>query len=915
MKNGQLWLFKPLKEEITISGSTFLGYPRDVVLDIDGIINIEDNLNDAPSNMKVRAITSATYRENFEVNTVIYHQDTDTWWVIKTDTSTYLQTGEYEHELELEELLEYYSYRHLPNCAFAPNTYTLEQMLERLFYIGKVPDISLEFPNFLDKDKQMPFLSFENYTIANALKNIGRVIDGIPRIYIDVQTSGSQVYYREQDIELTFLNRAGLDAPIKDVLNDQFPTQYERNLATKDQYLTRSISNIQNAKSTNLVVAPQIGGFPNVVPGDVVFNSDNRLLSRVFAPSKIDEIVGMNVLIPVTLQYTIKSSGATTPYFYGYFFELAPLISAINDISSTFLTSAEKTEAIGNLPSPTGFYSLGSTRFQDVIDKNYNPDTADNGRANMFFKKMNHANKQQFDAITDTDEKDRTAHFLPNTNEIIMPLSLRNGIDGLSDHNDKYVLLDKTTFTLTLDTNAPVANEFVLVQILYNPISDIKVSIDNDDDAQNERFFNQSGKVVDSFSTTQMITAHTRDSSASTKIRNARYEDFTDILPLGQLVRDSNEIYVISQRSLDCQIANGNEYYNVLYTLTRNRTSRSENILADSAVINYVIPDSNLVKRSQLYKDYFELSLTDGNKDTPYLSMSRAFQLTSSVAGSNFDFTALAKNDFGSSPTTVRYVKNPSIFDLYKAKIASVDWQDNNVLGFEFSRVLGNLIQTPLVYTDNIGGATNFELLFLSNAQLRDSASFYNDNFTPVRPLIPFDNINNVTNDYYATSVIDENQFLIRIQEPDYDKDPFEIPVFEYMIQANDDYDPKGNVVVGANILKGDVIPSGNITYHYVISSTRFTAENANKIFADNTPSSTSDKRVIITRSGASPFTLSLFSSYTNPSVNTPNATSFNHIGVYAMSGSTLIKFLFAINDYTMASTSAITLYINNWRI
>jgi hypothetical protein len=424
MKNGELWLFKPLKEEITISGSTFLGYPRDVVLDIDGIINIEDNLNDAPSNMKVRVITSSTYRENFEVNTVVYHQDTDTWWVIKTDTSTYLQTGEYEHELELEELLEYYSYRHLPNCAFAPNRYTLEQMLERLFYIGKVPDISLDFPNFLDKDKQMPFLSFENYTIANALKNIGRVIDGIPRLSIDVQTSGSQVYYREQDIELTFLNRAGLDAPIKDVLNDQFPTQYERNLATKDQYLTRSVSNIQNAKSTNLVVAPLRGGFNNFVPNDIKFDNDNRLQAKVFLPSRIDSIEYVNVYIPYVLQYT-DTSGVISTLFTGYVNQRQQITSIIDSISD--LSSGDKVIAKSNLGNTENFYRVN---YNDPIDKTFLPifDTTTNvaDGSTVYTNKMTLLNKFDFDTEDNQDRKDRAIHWLPNTNEVIMPLSLRN---------------------------------------------------------------------------------------------------------------------------------------------------------------------------------------------------------------------------------------------------------------------------------------------------------------------------------------------------------------------------------------------------------------------------------------------------------------------------------------------------------
>jgi hypothetical protein len=69
-------------------------------------------------------------------------------------------------------------------------------------------------------------------------------------------------------------------------------------------------------------------------------------------------------------------------------------------------------------------------------------------------------------------------------------------------------------------------------------------------------------------------------------------------------------------------VKNSNEYYNVIYTLSRNRVARSENIVADSSVISYKTPDDNLVFRTQLYKDYIELSLESINQDSePYLPL------------------------------------------------------------------------------------------------------------------------------------------------------------------------------------------------------------------------------------------------------------------------------------------------------
>ena len=282
-----------------------------VDLTIEGTFNIEDNLNDTPSNMKVKVVTSNTYREEFEVNTVAYHEDTDTWWVIKADTSTYITTGQYEHEIELVEYLEFYAYKHLPNCAFAPNTYTLEQMLDRLFDIAKLT-IAVEYANFLDKDKIMPFMSFENYTVANAIKTISRAIDAIPKMYVDTTSTYEPTLY--------FINRVGLDTAVVNGLNTQFPTQYEKNRNSADQFTTRSVANIQNAKSSNLVISPTFGGYQQFVPNDVTFDSTNRDTARIYLPSKIDDILSINLYVPVYLRY-ITAGGSTTELYYGYYFD------------------------------------------------------------------------------------------------------------------------------------------------------------------------------------------------------------------------------------------------------------------------------------------------------------------------------------------------------------------------------------------------------------------------------------------------------------------------------------------------------------------------------------------------------------------------------------------------------------------
>jgi hypothetical protein len=718
----------------------------------------------------------------------------------------------------------------------------------------------------------------------------------------------------------------GADNAIVNVLDTQFPIAYEKNINSNDQFTTRSVSNITNAKSSSLVIAPKSGGFKNITP-----NSPTYVIadSKVFLPSKIDKVEFVRIFLPIKLIAFYKPTGVTETIYQSYYVNTVDFRDKLIAHPFSFklpsgYTNAQKEAMADELPTPLPYQQVN---YNSVIDKTYNPSTT-SFTDNLFFKKMSILNKFDFDTLSVQDTKDRTIHWNPFSNEVVMPLSFRNGLFGGNDedHNRKYRLYDDSDYEVYLIpsystiTTSPFAvnvvkNDEILIQVAYYPISDIKVSIDNDNDAQDEKFFNQSGKVIDAVSVSKLITSHTNDSVEGTKIRNAKHFALNDILPLGQLVRDNNQLYVVSQRSIDGMVKNSNEYYNVIYTLSRNRVARSENIIADSSVISYKTPDDNLVFRTQLYKDYIELSLESINQDPePYLPMTKAINFASTLAGTNFDFTVLAKNSYGTTPTTIRYVKSPTTFDLHKAKLINLNWQDNNVLGYRLDSTGASYVQTPIVYTDPLGNATNFELLFLDNINLNQAISDYNTpyNAPTYNPLVPFTDLTQVPTTFYTDDVLDDGRFSIRIQEATYAKDPFEIPVFEYMIQGNDDYNQLGNIVIGNDLFSTF---EGDIRYHYVINNgTRFTAENAIKLQLANAWSSVNDRRVTITRTNANQMDLDLFSNFGTSTLNT---SAITNVGFYAVkSGSGEVKFLFAINDYpTESNDNDITVYINNWKI
>jgi hypothetical protein len=138
------------------------------------------------------------------------------------------------------------------------------------------------------------------------------------------------------------------------------------------------------------------------------------------------------------------------------------------------------------------------------------------------------------------------------------------------------------------------------------------------------------------------------------------------------------------------------------------------------------------------------------------------------------------------------------------------------------------------------------------------------------------------------------------------------------MIQGNDDYNSLGNIVIGNDLF---TTLSGNIRYHYLINnSTRFTAENANGLYLANPLGNLTNRRVGLARPSGTQIQMILYSVF-DPSASpfpilTQNTSSVTNVGIYAVDGNTgTIKFLFAINDYTMASVSTFNIYINNWKI
>jgi hypothetical protein len=958
MPNGKLKLYNK-------SDNTLLAD-----LNIVGIINIEDNLNDTPSNMKIKAVTSNEYREEFEVNTIAYHEDTNTNWVIKSDSSTYLTTGEYEHEIELVEYFEWLNYRHLPTCSFKGGRYSLRELLNGVltkskiqkitsqtwatsnitdynnaelkitlsgtfsdlgnffiavnqlspteyidntvirgalttsgfFYakINRVYTIGIEIPNFIDENKKQPFFSFENFTVASAIKSIGRAINAIPKLKI---VSGQTILY--------FISRSGNDSAILDNLNTRFPVAFEKNSNTQDQFTTRSISNLSNVLSNELVVAPKVGGFGAFSPNSFKIE---RADARFVLPSKIASVEYI-VLLP---RFRILVLDGVTPIqqvFEGYYIDPVvikqKLVYFTYDPLSPFDTNPS---LITNIVMPS--VDLLKISLDDELG------THDGTPVKGYFTLKR---KIDFDLTELATDKAKTFWFQRNEDYV----NIASGFIGTNVFANNYVLVSNSGYSIVMNFDL---DDLTLYRVGYTPIGDIKISYDNDNESQDEKFFNQVGQLLDSKATSKLVISYTNESVSGTKIRQAKHTSYSSILPLGQIIRETDgQLYIISSRSIDALIFNENEYYDVVYVLSNNRIARSEILVADSEIISYEVQQNQLVERNQLYKDYIELSLSNINQETPYLPLGETLVLSSSLSGNTFDYLMFGRSTYLKDGVIEKtpFMLAPSIYDLSKSKLLKCYFNDNNIIGFKLDKVSTNFIQTPINYVGSTNNTTTGELYNLETLLLTSSNVFaltdqyITDNYTPTSPSdpdddayyygLPFNQNPLLLLDYYDLS---KDYASLTITENLYLKDLYEIPSFSYMIQANDNYDSKGNIVVGDNLFTSFTSSTSSIRYHYVINNTtRFTSENADRLFV--TPTS-DERRVLFLRSGTNNEVLDL--DLFNTLVGFPsgvNTSTINNIGIYATDGTTT-KFLFAINDYVVGSgndLANIRIYINNWRI
>ena len=395
------------------------------------------------------------------------------------------------------------------------------------------------------------------------------------------------------------------------------------------------------------------------------------------------------------------------------------------------------------------------------------------------------------------------------------------------------------------DATHPINNAWRMV-CEYIPMSDIKVKVDNELETKDTDLYNQTGKQTDSVALSKLLDTHSTEISSDTITRYKNYYDYNDIPKVGQIVLKDTIKYVINNISYNVyQNENTDEdndkvqyYFECEFTLSKAVAVKSIMVNPNTNIRDYGIPQTYNVRRKQLYRDYYSFDLSsDPNADTEWYidlytfisfdiepAFDQNFVLLIKAGANYYKYTS---GDAYDTPVSYNYYQVEATNYLLKKSFYIVfDFQDNNIIGydaqsvwagFDISRIFdqSDKVSTPISYVDQNGFVKSFELLITNQSNI----TLDNDNSMLTNRVFISDTFYNLNKN---------NGYLALIDELEYEKDPTEVPVFEYACQLGN----SDNVIVGENLLAYE--EGATYLYGYVLRDYNTTTENNAEIYATN---------------------------------------------------------------------------------
>lgn len=671
-----------------------------------------------------------------EPNTIIYHEKSNSWWIIsndKVERYQYENKPIYKHSLTLNGAIDLLNARDLTDCGFYQNKYTIRDFFFRLIELSNLEfahkegfTISLEGHNLINLDKVVDYIkTFENYTLLSAINE-----------FFDAYNIVCKLRFTEENGKLNGLvfdlySKSGDTRKVIDesIFNDVRETK----TMDKNSFGTTVVSNAENVISTKEKVFPNVGGI-RATGTQYEMQPDNSI---VRLPSNIDRVNWVKITrdLIINISYKPNVGDNHSEVFTANGSDRNTTINSFNKAIEKILYNltpqiAEKAreDLYKELDSIIGPAMLGSTttlyggwRYDPINDKIIIPEDNKN-----FYKPYFHIQFGfgQFNdvviGITDKETRDNIKnqyscfYFERGKNYIGGLNMLTIGINR-ECHPNGYLYTDlrdssydggtiykrvigsdygEFGFNIVLDD---IQNEYSLSRtsfiINYVPMSDLKIKLDNDADRYDTHLYNQNGKLTDSVALSKMLLSYIKEIESDNITRFATFYDLSQVPQVGSVVFINNDFYVINNVSLDFA-QNENFEYVIRGEFSMSKFMATKSLLTNpnTNIRDYGIPQNHNVARKQLYRDFYELShstdsLADNDK---YMGLDQVVNFGSSYKETT-DHTGVIKLGFKqpyggeteeSKSDTWYYQLDTTTYILKKSFIQILTFNDNNIIGY-----------------------------------------------------------------------------------------------------------------------------------------------------------------------------------------------------------------------------------------
>ena len=757
-------------------------------------------------------------------NTIVLSKDEELneyWWVVQEDKSTLIDNGLYLHELQLIGAIEWFKFKFCYTGTFYYHRYSYFEVMQKLLYsLWKPKFFDFNLGNFTTEfgsGKSNQKFTFKGYTIRSALSEIEKTLN--------------------VDFKLKFVTSK---LPIEETVSGTTGNQsFDPTPDGTGAYYPGNISTTISPNYSKVVIQSVS---PSTASATIKsYDSSTGAISIALKSIQPNTSVQVNLICTPGENVSDGNDNICISSAYFYFIHKNPTTNISHNMNlldekyqiSQFPNKSYASRVIGRVSNVTsstymiyptnGYMNLESENNIEVTNENaclilpFNID-----RMNWIVFRAPDNGIHHYNELHDSEDTNNSyITFRSSDGKTTYKFMLKEKFyyDNMVDegeykkeftlwyekgknviHNfNKFLSLGDLYYDVLGDDGKPMYQvpkgiSSKMFRVYYYPLIDEMLITNNNDATNDDVIYNQTCQNTDSVLAKEFINGYSESISIGTLTRCKYHNKESECFKCGDVFVKNNERYVVSSVSID-------KYKDIVYAeykLSKDYVAKTDLISADGTIESYAIPQNNIVKRIQEYKTLIRFNDDLVENISHYIP--NTFAISFLWTNRN-DYSIKAKctdrNDVnyyvGLQAANIETPKSTTnIFDFY----------DNNYCGYRVLEVVKPLktyyAQYPYNYVDSNGEIKSFELKIKWGI---DSSNF------------PY-----LTEEEYN----DDGYTIAKIDEPNYRKDGYEIPIFLLTREYND----CNGYIFGNNVSR----PANSNLYYLTLytSNTPITSQNIN---------------------------------------------------------------------------------------